>query len=266
MQLYVGDYLGDTRHLTTEQHGAYLLLLMAMWSSEGELPNDEAKLARMAGVGLAKWRKIGPDVTAFFTVEGAVITQKRLRKEREKWESKSATRREAGKRGGDAKALKEKGPHVANAIPIATILPQQKASIYHIPSPEEVVDVDTSTTAVRGKRGSRISPDWKERDEERQWARERGWSSDEIDDAAVRFRDYWLTRTRDATKTDWDRTFLNRLKDLNDRRKQGPPRNGGRAPQHQREIEALRELDDEISDTPGASGIVHRLSIAGSSG
>lgn len=48
MQFYVGDYLADTLDLTTEQHGAYLLILMTMWQHDAKLPNDPVKLARIA--------------------------------------------------------------------------------------------------------------------------------------------------------------------------------------------------------------------------
>tara|TARA_R100001244_G_scaffold2541_1_gene3922 strand:- start:5821 stop:6303 length:483 start_codon:yes stop_codon:yes gene_type:complete len=74
MQLYVADYLGDTMHLSTEQHGAYLLLLMAMWRAGGSLPNDEKKLARIVGLSTIKWRRVAADVMAFFTVDGDEIT------------------------------------------------------------------------------------------------------------------------------------------------------------------------------------------------
>lgn len=79
MQLYVADYLGDTRHLTTEQHGAYLLLLMTMWRSDGFLPNDDRKLARIAGCTGSRWTKIKDDVLAFFDVDGGVLTHGRSR-------------------------------------------------------------------------------------------------------------------------------------------------------------------------------------------
>lgn len=115
MQLYVADYLGDTRHLTTEQHGAYLLLLMTMWRSDGALPNDDKKLARIAGCTASRWAKIKGDVLEFFDVEGDALTHGRLKFELEKAQEKSIKRAEAGTRGGKAKALKTKKPAVAKA-------------------------------------------------------------------------------------------------------------------------------------------------------
>jgi uncharacterized protein YdaU (DUF1376 family) len=91
MQLYIGDYMSDTRHLTTEQHGAYLLLLMTMWRHGGSLPRDHEKLARIAGLSDKRWNQISLEVMAFFTVEDEHITQKRLQKEIEKARNYSAS-------------------------------------------------------------------------------------------------------------------------------------------------------------------------------
>lgn len=115
MQLYVADYLGDTRHLTTEQHGAYLLLLMTMWRADGKLPNCDKKLARIVGATASRWAKIKTDVLEFFDVEESFITNKRLMFELKKASEKSIKRAEAGTRGGEAKALKDNSARVANA-------------------------------------------------------------------------------------------------------------------------------------------------------
>ena len=126
MQLYVADYLGDTRHLTTEQHGAYLLLLMTMWRSDGVLSDDPSKLARIAGLTVARWKKISDDILEFFTPCEGGITQARLVAELTIADEKSEKRSKAGKAGGRAKALKDKKAGLANAT----------RSSKHSPEPE----------------------------------------------------------------------------------------------------------------------------------
>jgi len=130
MQLYVGDYLRDTRHLTAEQHGAYLLLLMAAWNAGGKLPNDPRKLARLAACTPSRWAKIADDLMEFFEVDGDHITNRRLSLELKKASEKSIKRAEAGTRGGQATALKSKEPQAANA----TVLPQHSSE----PEPEKI--------------------------------------------------------------------------------------------------------------------------------
>lgn len=124
MQLYVGDYLSDTLHLTTEQHGAYLLLLMTMWRAGAKLPNDPAKLARICRVTPKRWPSVWAEISSFFTVENGEITNHRLTKEHKKAVSISQERKTAGRKGGEAKALKNKEHGVANATDLPDVLPK----------------------------------------------------------------------------------------------------------------------------------------------
>lgn len=123
MQLYVSDFIGDTLHLSTEQIGAYMLLLMAMWNAGGRLPSDDAKLARVTRLSVKKWKGIADDLMPFFNVDGDTISHNRLTKELQKSESKSQSRAAAGAEGGRAKALKDKQAHLANAMPTPQHLP-----------------------------------------------------------------------------------------------------------------------------------------------
>lgn len=66
--MYWSDYFGDTMHLTTEQHGAYLLLLGAYWLRGGPLPADDAYLKQVTRAG-KRWGHIKPVVLAFFDLE-----------------------------------------------------------------------------------------------------------------------------------------------------------------------------------------------------
>jgi uncharacterized protein YdaU (DUF1376 family) len=47
MPWYVGDYLRDTAHLDTHEHGAYLLLLAHAWQHDGAIPLDHERLRKI---------------------------------------------------------------------------------------------------------------------------------------------------------------------------------------------------------------------------
>lgn len=94
--LFPDAYLRDTTHLTTEEHGAYFLLLMAAWgSADCTLPNDEKRLAALAKMPISRWRKIAPTVLEFWTIDKGRISQKRLLKEWAYVESKRDQARKA---------------------------------------------------------------------------------------------------------------------------------------------------------------------------
>jgi uncharacterized protein YdaU (DUF1376 family) len=101
MPLYVGDYLGDTGHLTTAQHGAYLLLMMHYWR-KGELPDDDRQLSKITKLPLKTWCDYRATLQDFF-YEG--WKHKRIDAELAKMMRVSEKRAIAGQKGGLGSAL-----------------------------------------------------------------------------------------------------------------------------------------------------------------
>lgn len=111
MKLYIADYLAETTHLDAVGHGAYLLLIMAMWRAGGKLPRDEAKLARIAQCSPDQWATVRDDVMAFFKVSGGTIKHSRVAKEIAKYDAVI----DGAKSGGKASASKRASKNNDNA-------------------------------------------------------------------------------------------------------------------------------------------------------
>src|SRR3978361_1950146 len=98
---YVGDYVRDTARLTTEAHGAYLLLMLDYWVN-GAPPDDDETLATITKLPVTIWRKRRPMLVKFFKVKDGVWTHSRIEKEKAKAEevgnSNSDKAREAAER------------------------------------------------------------------------------------------------------------------------------------------------------------------------
>jgi uncharacterized protein YdaU (DUF1376 family) len=113
MRFNVGDYLADTMHLTAFQHGIYLLLIMHYFK-RGDLPDDEASLARIAKISVPQWRRqAGPAIT-LFSREGGAWRHRRVDAERQRARDVSEVKQAAGKKGAQrrwkmAHAISEDG-------------------------------------------------------------------------------------------------------------------------------------------------------------
>ena len=67
--LYVADFITDTTHLTAEETGAYLMLLMHHWERRA-LPNDDRLLCRLARVHPPRWQRIWGVLRQYFVPQG----------------------------------------------------------------------------------------------------------------------------------------------------------------------------------------------------
>ena len=152
MPLYVADYLKDTRHLSTMEHGAYFLLLMEAWIKRGELPADETRLARIAGLSSKEWKDSAGVLLGFLERNGDTYRHKRIDAELARATANVEQRRAAGKASAAARTRQRNGNGRSTSVDtsVATDGPTAgptKCQRNGRPSP---YTIDTPSTDVAG--------------------------------------------------------------------------------------------------------------------
>lgn len=145
LPFWTDAYLGDTAHLTNEEHGVYLRLLMFAWRSpECSLPDDDKRIAIMVGMTEKKWRAMRPVIVSFWTVENGTWTQKRLTKERDFVRGKSKKNSDSAKARWAAKSLAENKTYNSNAMP--SHMPNTCQTDAPTPTPTPIRNRDTNVS------------------------------------------------------------------------------------------------------------------------
>jgi len=259
MPIYWGDYLRDTGHLSTTEHGAYLMLIAHYWVTGRPLPDDDRRLARIAKMGTKKWRGIRPTIADFFTISGGCWKHKRIETEMLKIAETNEKR-------------SEKAKHAARSrwsSADATSMPQALLGRCHPdPEPEPVEEKDTlsgvqkekppgleiipATKSNRaGQRGIRLPEGWHPDDELKGWALRDGADAPMIERETAKFIDYWLAKPgAGGVKLDWGATWRNWIrKALDDHGGRG---RGGNAAADPDGIEAHRDRGIAAAERLGA--------------
>lgn len=106
MQLYVADYLADTMHLNTEEHGAYMLLMFNYWQTGKPIP--KTRLAAIARLSNDRWTTVEVSLNEFFNDTGTHWEHKRIEADLLMCKEAQEQRSKAGKASAEARKNKKR--------------------------------------------------------------------------------------------------------------------------------------------------------------
>lgn len=135
MPLWIGSYLADTMKLTTVQHGAYFLLLMAYWRERSPLKDSDDELRSITKTDRAEWKKMRPVIAEFFKVADGVWWHKRVEQEMAAADERSKKAKEKAQKGADARWKDKPKDATGDAPSIPQALPEDKPNQCPLPSP-----------------------------------------------------------------------------------------------------------------------------------
>lgn len=147
-------------HLTRDQHGAYLLLLMAYWMRGGPLPENDNELAAIVRASKSEWARLKIVLAPFFEVADEKWVQKRAEEELTRARGIVEAKSRAGK-GGAAKRWQKDDTANGNSIADASVSHRQTDT----PLPSNLVPVSEEAKASSGGAPAKLvlvadKPDW----------------------------------------------------------------------------------------------------------
>lgn len=149
MPLYIGDYLADTMHLTTEQHGAYLLLIMAYWKNGGAISSSDQSLAATCRLSPDAWSMHKHTLASFFDTESDPMLWIHVRAEKEMGKAGNNQLKRT-LRAQTAAAARWGNNAPSNASSNAPSIPQAMLKTCPSPSPSPIKDQEHLSSGLDG--------------------------------------------------------------------------------------------------------------------
>lgn len=211
MQLYVADYLADTMHLTTEEHGAYLLLIFNYWQTGKPIP--VSRLARIARLSNERWTDVERSLNEFFNERSGEWVHDRIERDLEAVHATQNQRSAAGKASAEARAAransrKTKGVN-ARSTPVENPLNENST----IRDTDTDTDKELHTHTAQSKFS--LHDAW-EPDPTTFTAVlfRNGMANQTFEaDQLLEFRSYWISRPDDLkTQAQWEHALAQQLK------------------------------------------------------
>lgn len=196
--------LAGMAELTLKQRGAYNSLLDLLYSRDGNVPDDDARVSRMISCHWREWATIKAELIAIgkVWVEDGNLRARRVQETiKEASDFGQEQSRRASKKWAKSENIKENNE---------AVMPAGNANIA-TPTPTEVTSLRSVAAAPKRAKGTRLPDDWSLPNEWGKWAQDDlGLDAKFIRQQTAVFRDYWIAKAgANATKLDWQATWRN---------------------------------------------------------
>ena len=131
MPFFTGDYMRKTRRFRTVEHGAYLLILFALWDEGGSIEYDDEEI-RIIAKNPRNWTKIWAKISPYFIIKDGRISHKKVTQVLDEVSSKRRSYAARGRKGGRKKSKNHKEN---NTTPLAELKPSSSNQAKGLGSP-----------------------------------------------------------------------------------------------------------------------------------